>query len=204
MVNMLDQTVWKMQGWQGLRRTISAIALYVIAPPVMAGTSVQKDFEFPESGVDALVEAVKMNDQNMLRLILGPRSRKLVRSGDEVADAQRRERFLSLYSEANKTVLESGTKATLVIVRDEWPLPIPLVKAGSRWRFDTSQGEEEILTRRIGANELAAIQVCLAVVDAEREYAAQDRAEDGVPRYAARFASTPGNRDGLLLGDTTR
>ena len=99
--------------------------------------------------------------------------------------------------EANKIVLESDSQATLVIGDDEWPMPIPLVKSGGRWRFDSRQGEKEILARRIGANELAAIQVCLAIVDAEHEYAAQDRAGDGVPHYAARFVSTPGNHDGL-------
>jgi hypothetical protein len=85
----------------------------------------------------------------------------------------------------------------LLIGDDEWPLPIPLVKSGSRWRFDARQGEKEILARRIGANELAAIQVCLAIVDAENEYAAQVRASDGVPRYAQRFVSSPGKQDGL-------
>jgi hypothetical protein len=158
---------------------------------------VQESFASPEAGVSALVEAVKSNDQRMLRSILGPHSSKLVSSGDGVADAHNREAFINAYSETNKIVLEGGSHATLVIGHDEWPMPIPLVKSDGRWRFDSSQGEKEILARRIGANELAAIQVCLAIVDAEHEYASQDRAGDGVLHYAARFVSTPGNHDGL-------
>jgi DUF2950 family protein len=197
MVNMPEQTVWHTHGWQRLRRMIGALTLCVMAPLATAGTSVQKSFESPEAGVNALVEAVKSNDQRMLRSILGPHSRKLVSSGDQVADAHNREAFVNAYSKANAIVLESDSQATLVIGDDKWPLPIPLVKSDNRWRFDSSQGEKEILARRIGANELAAIQVCLAIVDAEHEYAAQDRAGDSGPHYAARFVSTPGNHDGL-------
>ena len=197
MVNMPEHTVWHRRGWQRLCRTIGAFALCIIAPLATAGTSVQESFESPEAGVSALVEAVKSNDQKMLRSILGPHSRKLVSSGDEVADAQNRQAFIKAYSESNKIVLESDSQAILVIGDDQWPMPIPLVKSGARWRFDSGQGEKEILARRIGANELAAIQVCLAIVDAEHEYASQDRAGDGVPHYAPRLVSTPGNHDGL-------
>src|SRR5260370_7312439 len=191
MVNMPEHTVWQMHGWQWLRRTIGAIALCVMAPLAMAGTSVQKSFESPDAGVSALVEAVKSNDQRMLRSILGPHSRKLVSSGDEVADAHNREAFIKAYSNAHKIVLESDTKATLVIGDDEWPLPIPLVQSGGHWRFDATQGEKEILARRIGANELAAIQVCLAIVDAEHEYAVKDRVADNLPHSAAPSSSPP-------------
>ena len=144
-----------------------------------------------------MVNMPEQNDQKRLRSILGAHSRKLVSSGDEVADAHNREAFLKAYSDANRIALDGDAQATLLIGDNEWPLPIPLVKSGARWRFNTRQGEKEILARRIGANELAAIQVCLAIVDAEHEYAAQARAGDGVPHYAARFVSTTGNHDGL-------
>ena len=176
---------------------IVAFALCVAAPLASAGASTQENFASPEAGVAALVEAVKANDQKALESILGPHSRKLISSGDDIADVRRREAFVTEYTEANKIVLDGDAKATLVIGDDEWPMPIPLVKAGNRWRFDSRQGEKEILVRRIGANELAAIQVCLAIVDAEHEYAEQARASNGGPHYAARFVSSSGNHDGL-------
>lgn len=197
MINMLEQTLRQIRGWQRLSRTISAVALCAISALAPAAASSQKSFKSPEASVHALVQAVKSNDWKRLRLILGPHSEKLVYSGDEVADAKRRATFIKAYNEANKIVPESDTKATLVIGVDEWPLPIPLVKSGSRWRFDLSEGRKEILARRIGANELAAIEVCLAIVDAQREYAALDHPGGGVPTYAARFLSTSGNHDGL-------
>jgi hypothetical protein len=196
-MKMCGQMIWQLRGWLRLQAMIGALAIFAAAPAAMAGTPVQKSFESPEAGVNALVEAIKADDQKAMQSILGPRSRKLVSSGDAVADRQRREAFVKEYDEANKIVLDGDTRATLMIGNDEWPMPIPLVKRGGRWRFDAGQGEKEILARRIGANELAAIQVCLAIVDAENEYAAQIRSDDGGPHYAARFLSTPGKQDGL-------
>jgi len=191
-MNMSEKIVWRR-----LPATIVAVALCVAAPIASAGASAQKNFASPEAGVEALVEAVRANDQTALQSILGPHSRKLISSGDDIADVRRREAFVTEYTEANKIVLDGDTKATLVIGDDEWPMPIPLVKAGIRWHFDTRQGAKEILVRRMGANELAAIQVCLAIVDAEHEFAEQARASNGGPHYAARFVSTSGNHDGL-------
>jgi hypothetical protein len=133
----------------------------------------------------------------MLRGILGPHGKKLISSGDTVADQQSREAFIKAYNEANKLVFEGETQAVLVIGQDEWPMPIPLVKSPAGWRFNSPQGEKEILTRRIGRNELAAIQVCLAIVDAAHEYAALDVDGDRIPEYAPQFVSTPGKHDGL-------
>lgn len=196
-MKMSGQMIWQLHGWKKLRGLIGALAIFAAAFAAMAGTPVQKSFESPEAAVSALVEAVRADDKKAMQSILGPRSRKLVNSGDAVADTKRSEAFVKGYDKANKIVLDGDTRATLVIGSDEWPLPIPLVKHGDRWRFDTGQGEREILARRIGANELAAIQVCLAIVDAENEYAAQVSSGDGVPHYAARFLSTPGKQDGL-------
>ena len=93
--------------------------------------------------------------------------------------------------------METNERAVLVIGNREWPFPIPLVKQGGAWRFDTEAGAEEILNRRIGRNELGAIEVCRAHVDAQREYASKDRNGDGILEYASRFRSSPGQRDGL-------
>jgi hypothetical protein len=185
-----------------VNRALYALALIVVAPMVLAGTAGPKSFASPEAGITALVEAVKVNDQPTLRAILGPDGSKLISSGDAVADRQSREAFLKAYGEANKLVLEGDTRATLVIGKDEWPMPIPLVKSSGGWWFDTQKGEKEILARRIGRNELAAIQVCLAVVDAEREYAALDMDGDGIAEYAPQFVSTPSKRDGLYWQTT--
>jgi hypothetical protein len=97
---------------------------------------------------------------------------------------------------AHKVVLEGEAQATLVIGKDEWPMPIPLVRSPGGWRFDTVKGKDEILKRRIGRNELETMQVCLAIVDAEHEYAAR-HLDDGNPVYAARFISSPGKHNGL-------
>jgi hypothetical protein len=159
-----------------------------------AGTT----FDTPEAAVTALVAALKADDLAALRGIFGPQGGKLVSSGDPVADDRSRDTFVAAYAEASKIVPEGDSRAVLEIGKDAWPMPIPLLKsAAGRWSFDTAAGEKEILARRIGRNELSAIQVCLAIADAEREYAAQDPDKDGVPQYAARFVSSPGRRDGL-------
>ncbi|MGH8743076.1 MAG: DUF2950 domain-containing protein, partial [Burkholderiales bacterium] len=168
-----------------------------MAPVAMAAGVPQKNFASPEEAVFTLVDAVKANDQSALRAILGPHSGKLISSGDPVQDQQNRERFINAYGVANQIEIEGDAKAVLVIGEDRWPMPIPLVKSGGNWRFDATQGKQEILSRRIGRNELAAVQVSLAIVDAERDYAAQDPEGAGVPRYAAKLVSTPGKRDGL-------
>jgi hypothetical protein len=184
--------------WSGLRAAISALTLFILAPAALAATAAQQNFASPAAAVTALVEAVKANDQKRLLGILGSNGSKLISSGDAVADARSRETFIKAYDEANKLVPEGDRHATLVIGKDEWPLPIPLVKSGNAgWHFDTRRGEKEILSRRIGRNELAAIQVCLAIVDAQREYAARDPDGDGIRHYASRLVSTPAKRDGL-------
>lgn len=174
-----------------------ALAMSLVACAVLAAPVAQKTYATPEEGAAALFGAVKANDAAAMRAVLGPGGSKLIRSGDAVADEQGRSRFVAAYAETNRIALEGDSKATLVIGKDEWPLPIPLVKAEKGWRFDTRQGRDEILKRRIGRNELAAMQVCLAIVDAQREYIAKDQDSDGILEYAAKIGSTPGKRDGL-------
>jgi hypothetical protein len=173
------------------------VALMTITPMALAATAAQKTFASPEAGITALVEALRINDQPLLGAILGSHGKRLIHSGDRVADQQGREAFIKAYGEANKLVLDGDRHAVLVIGQDEWPMPIPLVKSPAGWRFDTPQGEKEILARRIGRNELSAIQVCLAIVDAAHEYAALDVDGDSIPEYSPHFVSTPGKHDGL-------
>lgn len=157
----------------------------------------QRRFTSLQEATTALVGAIKADDRKALREILGPDGSALVDSGDAVADRSARQRFAAEYDRAHR--LEGGGgRVVLHVGPDDFPFPIPLVPEGPVWRFDTKAGKEEILNRRIGQNELHAIQVCLASVDAQREYYAEDRNTDGLREYARRFASTSGKRDGLF------
>ena len=128
--------------------------------------------------------------------MLGPEGQSLVYSGDAVADRNAANRFAAEYDHAHH-IEAGGGKLVLHVGADDFPFPVPLVPDGPEWRFDTAAGKEEILNRRIGRNELDTIQVCLAYVDAQRDYYSQDRNADGLREYAARFASSSGKRDGL-------
>ena len=158
----------------------------------------QETFSSPEEGVKALMEATKKSDTKAMLAILGPEAKSLIESGDQVSDRAAFERFVKSYEEANKLVKSGDTQAILEVGKDEWPFPIPLVKEANGWRFDTHEGKEEIINRRIGRNELDAIQVVLAVVDAEREYYQRDPDGDKLLQYAQKFISTKGKRDGLF------
>jgi len=154
-------------------------------------------FASAEEATEAFVAALRAHDTRALVTILGSDARPLIASGDPVADRNIRDAFVKAY-DAGHTLVAKGTDAmTLRVGSDAWPFPIPIVKQGERWRFDTRQGREEILARRIGRNELNTMQVCLAVVDAQREYYADDRTGRGVLAYAQKFLSTPGKHDGL-------
>jgi hypothetical protein len=152
-------------------------------------------FQSPQAAVDALVAAVKDGSTEKIVAVLGPDGERLASSGDDVADAAARQRFLTAYEEVHEAK-ESDGRAVLIIGKDEYPFPIPIVADAGAWRFDTAAGEEEILDRRIGQNELSAIQVLKAYVDAQHEYAEADRDGKGV-QYAQRLLSSEGKQDGL-------
>ena len=128
--------------------------------------------------------------------IFGVGSKQLIFSGDAVADKQRHERFVKAYDEKNRLV-QQGNDMILVIGKEDWPFPIPVMKKGDSWVFDLDRGREEILNRRIGQNELDVIQVALAYVDAQREYAMKDRDKNGLLEYAQKFRSDAGKKNGL-------
>jgi hypothetical protein len=174
----------------------AAFTALVISGPSLAATVKQRTFSSPEEAVKALVEAVESNDVKALEAIFGPGSQDLIVSGDPVSDQSGRERFLKLYNEKNR-LEQTADRAILCVGNEDWPSPIPIVKKGGLWRFDAKEGREEILARRIGRNELSAIQVCLAYVDAQREYALKDRNGDGFLEYAQKFGSDPGKKNGL-------
>ena len=159
----------------------------------------QQSFPTPEDAAAALAAAVKSGPSDILK-VLGKAADDIVSSGDEVADADTRQRFTSMYDTKHSVKTEGNKKATLMLGPDDFPFPIPLVNTRSGWKFDADEGRIEVLYRRIGRNELDAIQTCLAFVDAENEYADKDRGE-GVGVYAQRIVSTPGKKDGLFWRD---
>ena len=154
-------------------------------------------FASPTAAVTALARAVASNDQTALRRLLGPQSEDVLSSGDAVADARERARFNAAYQQRHHLAMRDPSHAELLIGDDGWPLPIPLVRTSGHWHFDMVQGRTEILARRIGRDEIEAMQVCLAIVDAEREYAASHLDADGVAVYARRLISHPDQQDGL-------
>jgi hypothetical protein len=154
-------------------------------------------FKAPDEAATALAAALRANDTPRVLAILGPGGQDIISSGDDVADQERRQKFLSLYDQKHTLAGESPDRRTLVVGNDDWPLPIPIVKQGEGWRFDSEAAKEEILNRRIGENELSAIQVCKAIGDAQRDFALRDPDGDGLEVYAPKFFSDPGKRNGL-------
>lgn len=156
----------------------------------------QERFKSPDDAVAALVSAVRASNFSQMHAILGVQGREIISSGDRVADAADRQRFLSAY-DAKHSITEQGDAATLIVGSDDFPFPIPMARVDGRWMFDAEVGRKEILFRRLGRNELSAIQACLAYFDAQYEYAAKDRTGQGAGVYAQRIVSQPGAKDGL-------
>jgi Protein of unknown function (DUF2950) len=163
----------------------------------------QKTFAKPEEAMRALVAAAKKDDSAAIRAILGPNAEQVLSSGDPVADAADRKWFVNAAS--RRTAFEKVNDNTMIaqVGAAAWPLAIPLVKSGDTWRFDTAAGADELLNRRIGRNELTAISVARAYVDAQREYAAKDRTGSGAGVYAQKVTSEPGKHDGLYWEETS-
>jgi hypothetical protein len=159
--------------------------------------SSQKSFAAPKEAASALAAAYRKGDSEAVAEVLGDKARRLVFSGDPVIDRHEREWFLSLYEEGHKVVADSNRSAVLQLGKDGQPYPIPIMKKGARWRFDPSEGHEDLLSRRISKAELTAVNLVVAYVDAQREYQQQDRSGTGTREYAQRFRSTPGRKDGL-------
>ena len=161
----------------------------------------QRTFASPEEAATALVDAVKAKDVDGLLAVVGPDSRSWLFSGDKVADANDWNMFVQAYDARRNVKKEGDAKAILEVGADDWPFPAPLVKKGSAWAFDATAGREELINRRVGRNELDTIQTMLAIVDAQREYAASDADGNGFADYATRFLSTKGKKDGLYWPD---
>jgi hypothetical protein len=183
-------------GWRliGIALVIASLSAGLGSPA--SGAITQRRFASLEEATSALVDAVRSGDRKAMMAIFGEEGKGLVSSGDQVSDRRARERFVAAYDEKH-SFEAGGGKVVLVVGRDDFPFPIPIVPDGISWRFDTAAGREEIINRRVGQNELNTIKVCLAYVDAQREYYARDPDGDALLQYAQKFASSPGKRDGL-------
>jgi hypothetical protein len=163
-----------------------------------------QQFNSADDAANALITAVRADDKPTVLKILGSDAKEILSSGDSVADENARENFLQAWDEKHSLVTESDGYVTIVMGAKDWPMPIPICQdeKTSKWFFDTEAGKDEVINRRIGRNELDAIQTCLAIVDAQKEYAMYDPDGDGVPEYAEKFISDPGKRNGLYWPTT--
>ena len=173
------------------------LALLALTLPLRAAAAGERTFATPTEAVNALVAAATNHDTNALHAIFGPEGHKLI-SPDAVQATEEYKMFVQRLTEKTQLSTNSDSNITLEIGADGWPFPIPLVKQADRWFFDTPAGKMEILNRRIGMDETGTINVCNAYVEAQREYASQDRLGDGVLAYAQFLHSTPGTHDGLF------
>ena len=164
--------------------------------PVPDTPGVQRRYADPEQAVAALKTAARADDRAALREIFGPEGRDLA-SGDAVADANDRAVFANAITHFCRVSREGDDKVVLNLGAQDWPFPIPLVKKDGQWYFDTAAGRDEIINRRVGENELMAIDVCRVYVAAQREYATTNHDGSGVLKYAQRLRSTEGQKDGL-------
>ena len=164
--------------------------------PAAAKAPAQKAYASPEALFQALADAAKADDLKAMRALLGPKGDAVTSSGDTVADKQRRANFAASYAEKHSVAMDGDTKATLIVGKEDWPMPVPAVKGARGWTLDTAAGSKEILARRVGQNELSAIDVVRAIGDAQRDYASEDRNANHLPDYARRIVSAPGKKDG--------
>ncbi len=178
-----------------LRGAVFAAAL--IALPALAAGNAGRVFPQPEEAAAALVEGLKSADAKKIFDILGNSSREWIATGDKPTDRKLWSEFVAAYDAQHTVVEVADGRATLIVGDGRYPFPFPILRVPGGWRFDATQGKEELVNRRVGMNELSTIEVLLAIVDAQREYALMNRGNGGMPEYATRFASTPGKRDGL-------
>ncbi len=177
-----------------LRRAILSVLLVVPGPVLAAGAKAYPD---PATATEALIAAARSGQVDALVGVLGDRSRSFLVSGDPVADRTALQKFVALFDRDHTLAAPDERTRTLVVGEDAWPFPIPLVHGSAGWTFDVKAGEAELLARRVGQNELDAIQVCLGYVNAQRDYLSRNPQGASVPHYADHLMSSPGKRDGL-------
>ncbi|WP_196763240.1 DUF2950 domain-containing protein [Ralstonia solanacearum] len=176
---------------------LAALLAWITCVPSWAGTQAQQVFASPEEAAEALASAWRSGSTRALLALFGPSGTKLVRSGDPIGERVARGRLASAFGEAHRIERDDADKAIVVLGKDDWPYPIPLVRQGTIWRFDAKAGAQQIVDRRIGHNETHAIHVCRTYVEAQLDYGALHRTPDGQREFAQRITSSPGKHDGL-------
>ncbi len=168
-------------------------------PAATAATAAARRFNTPQQAADALIDAAEKFDVAELAYIFGPDGEDVVFSGEFAQDRQHAANFVAEAHEKKSVSVDpkTGNRAFLLVGNEDWPFPVPLVKKSDKWSFDSKAGRQELLYRRIGANELDAIQICHGYVEAQHEYALQPQEGYDVNQYAQRIVSTPGKQDGL-------
>jgi Protein of unknown function (DUF2950) len=177
---------------------MTALIMIAAAGPSFAQGAGQKTFKSPQAAADALAQAVKAKDKKLAMSILGPGGEEVVSSGDPETDARNHQLFLEKYEKMHRFVPVGNRTDIMYIGAENWPSPIPMVEGKNGWYFDTAAAQRVILARRVGLNEMNTINVCLAIVAAQKEYKAQLHDGEKVNQYAQRFMSTNDKHDGLF------
>jgi hypothetical protein len=190
-------------GLKGLLHRLMLVLL--LAMPLSSTAAAPSNFASPQAAVDALIAALKANDEAALLALFGDKHKGLVSTGDPESDAAERANAAHQIAIFHMLQERGPDRRVLLMGAEAWPMPIPLVRSGSTWHFSTAEGVQELLNRRIGANERNAMHVLRAYLDAQRDYASRDRDGDGVLQYARKLGSSPGKQDGLYWpADTTK
>ncbi len=185
-----------------IHQMVTALALILVLAAALPAQALKEDespptWSTPQAALEAFVAAAKSGDADRMVAVLGPKSRPIVSSGDPVADRQALQVFLAAVEERVFYQHHGEQKVIVNVGFQNWPMPVPLVRTGKSWSFDSAAGLEEMLNRRIGRNELAAMETMMALVEAQLDYYGQDFDQDEVVEYAARIVSSEGQQDGL-------
>jgi hypothetical protein len=175
--------------------TICAALAFACAAPSVA----QERFDSAEAAAQAVIDAADKHDSARLAAIFGPRAKDILTSGDAAQDRAEQTEFARLAHAKHRLEIPpmNPNRAVLAIGDEDWPFPVPIVRTNGKWSFDASETPVEMRARRIGSDELDAIEICYGYVEAQRKYASEAREKDGMLEYAARLMSTPGHHDGL-------
>lgn len=178
----------------------SGITLFTLAICALASAQTQRTFGSAESAVDALIDAAQKQDVAQIAAIFGPQGGNVLMTGDNERDKREMAEFARLAMDRHRLEADAMNRDRMILSvgSQDWPFPVPIVRAGGQWKFDAMQGLAEMRTRRIGSNELDAIEICAGYVEAQQKYATRDHDKDGLLKYARLIMSSPGKEDGLF------